>query len=63
VLYLLILGAIITFVVSWIYDVTPEGIHMTKPISEAQEGEVPATPNGWEIASYISLVVILSQSG
>lgn len=59
VLYLLILGAIITFVVSWIYDVTPEGIQKTKPISEAQEGEVPATPNGWKIASYISLVVIV----
>jgi TolB-like protein len=60
VLYLLILGAIITFVVSWIYDVTPEGIQKTKPISEALEGEVPATPNGWKIASYISLVVIVA---
>ena len=60
VLYLLILGAIVTFVVSWIYDVTPDGIQKTKPVSEAQEGEVPATPNGWKIASYISFVVIIA---
>ena len=59
VLYLLILGAIVTFVVSWIYDVTPDGIQKTKPVSEAQEGEVPATPNGWKIASYISIMVIV----
>jgi len=59
VLYLLILGAIITFVVSWVYDVTPEGVQKTKPVSEALEGEAPPTPNGWKIASYISLVVIL----
>ena len=59
VLYLLILGAIITFVLSWIYDFTPEGIQKTKPVSENQEGEVSAPPNGWKIASYISLVVIV----
>ena len=59
VLYLLILGAIITFVLSWIYDVTPEGIQKTKPVSEAQEVEAPPTPNGWKVASYISIVVIV----
>ncbi len=59
VLYLLILGAIITFVVSWIYDITPEGIRKTKPVSELQESEVRTTPNGWKIASYISFVVIV----
>jgi len=59
VLYLLILGAIITFVVSWIYDLTPEGIQKTQPVNEAPEGEVAATPNGWKIASYISMVVIV----
>ncbi len=59
VLYLLILGAIITFVVSWVYDVTPEGVQKTKPVSEALEGEAPPTPNGWKIASLISVMVIV----
>jgi TolB-like protein/Tfp pilus assembly protein PilF len=58
VLYLLILGAFITFVLSWIYDLTPEGIQKTKPVSESSKAEVNATPNGWKIASYISIVVI-----
>jgi hypothetical protein len=39
VLYLLILGAFITILVSWIYDVTPDGIEKTKPSSELKEGE------------------------
>jgi len=59
VLYLLILGAIITFVLSWIYDLTPDGVQKTKPASEIPHGEVPTTTNGWKIASYISVVVIV----
>ena len=33
VLYLLIVGAVITTVVSWIYDVTPSGILKTESLS------------------------------
>ena len=59
VLYLLILGAIVTFVMGWIYDLTPDGIQKTGPISESPTKETSPTPNGWKIASYISLVVIV----
>ncbi len=31
VLYLLILGVFITFIVSWIFDITPQGVQKTKP--------------------------------
>ena len=60
VLYLLILGAIITFALGWIYDINPEGgIVKTEPIEKVKAEEVPKPSNGWKIASYISFVVIL----
>jgi TolB-like protein/Tfp pilus assembly protein PilF len=59
VLYLLILGTIVTFVMGWIYDLTPDGIQKTGPVSETTTKEASPTPNGWKIASYISLVVIV----
>lgn len=59
VLYLLILGAIITFIFGWIYDLTPEGVRKTPPVSEIKEDQVNPSTNGWKIASYISFVVIL----
>jgi len=39
VLYLLILGAFINIVVAWIFDITPEGVQKTKPITEIQESD------------------------
>ena len=59
VLYLLILGAIITFIVTWIYDITPEGVQKTKSFRELQESEVHTTSNAWKIATYVSFVVII----
>jgi len=59
VLYLLILGAIITFVLGWIYDITPEGVQKTKAIYEIPKDETSTSPNGWRIASYISFVAIV----
>jgi len=59
VLYLLILGAVINLVVSWIYDFTPKGVQKTKPSGEIREGEIPVTPNSWKIATYVSIVVII----
>lgn len=58
-LYLLILGAIITFALGWIYDITSEGVKKTKPVSELQEDQERPNSNGWMIASYVSFVVIL----
>jgi len=58
VLYLLILGAFITIIVSWIFDITPEGVKKTKPLEESTETEKPADSKVWKAATFISLVVI-----
>ena len=59
VLYLLILGVFITFIVSWIFDITPQGVQKTKPIEEIAETEIKADSKVWKAATYISLVVIV----
>lgn len=59
VLYLLILGAIVTFVLGWIYDITPDGIQKTEPAHEAQTEDIPKSANSWKIASYVSFIVIV----
>ena len=58
-LYLLILGAFITFVVAWIFDITPQGVQKTKPLDEVTETEKPADSKIWKAATYISIVVII----
>ena len=61
VLILLCIGFIISVILSWVYDVTPEGIEKTKPISKrtGQQQAIPAKMIGWKIATYISLVIII----
>ena len=58
-LYLLILGAVVTIFVSWVFDVTPEGIKKTRPVEEVPEEERIPVTNSWKIATYASLVVII----
>ena len=58
VIFLLIIGFIITIILSWIYDITPEAIEKTKPIKEVKEPEKTVSSRSWKIASYISFVVI-----
>lgn len=60
VLYLLVLGAFITFIFAWIFDITPAGVQKTKPLPEDHEREKPGESNAWKIATYISLAVILA---
>ncbi|KPL16604.1 MAG: hypothetical protein AMS23_09030 [Bacteroides sp. SM1_62] len=61
VIFLLIIGFIITVILSWIYDITPEGIEKTKPSKEVKEGvpEKSSAVNAWKIASITSVVVIV----
>jgi len=60
VLILLIVGFIITVIVSWIYDIHPEGgMIKTEPVNKVKEEDIPKTSNGWKLASYISFVVIV----
>ena len=56
--FVLFAGLFITLIISWIFDVTPEGVEKTKPSSELQEGEKTVVLNSWRIATYVSFVVI-----
>ncbi len=61
VIILLIVGLSISVIVSWIYEVGPEGgLEKTKAITEADNNETVSTSSTWKIASYISFVVIIA---
>jgi len=60
VLILLLVGFVITVIVSWIYDIHPEGgIVKTEPSHKVEGAEIPKSSRSWKIASYISFVVIV----
>ena len=59
-LYLLILGAFITLIVAWIFDITPQGVQKTKPLEEFTEPEKSTDSKVWKAATYISLVIIVA---
>jgi len=60
ILVLLIVGFIITVIVSWIYDIYPKGgIVKTEPADKIEKSNIPKNSNSRKIASYISFVVIV----
>jgi TolB-like protein len=60
ILVLLIVGFIIAVILSWVYDVHPEGgIVKTEPAQKVKEVKMPGSSRNWKIASYISFVVIV----
>jgi TolB-like protein/Flp pilus assembly protein TadD len=61
VFVILCIGLIILIILSWIYDITPEGLEKTKPVKEVKNAvvEKPSTVNAWRIATFISVVVII----
>ncbi|NOR33915.1 MAG: hypothetical protein GQ579_04460, partial [Bacteroidales bacterium] len=60
VIVLLSIGFIIAVVLSWIYDVNPEGGWVkTKAVHTVKKEREPET-KGWKIASFISFVVIIA---
>ena len=61
VIILLSFGFVVSIILSWIYDVNPEGkLERIKSQFEFQEDSKPADSNSWKIASYISFVVIVA---
>ena len=58
VFIVLVIGLILSIILSWIYDITPEGIEKTKPVHEVTKEDKPANSKSWKIASYISFVII-----
>ena len=63
IIVLLCVGFIIAVILSWIFDVTPEGIEKTKPSKEVRKDEKSVTPNSWKIATYVSVVIIIGLVG
>ena len=59
VVVVLAIGFPLAIILSWLYDLTSEGVERTKPLSEIQDGEKPAVPNAWKIATYVSFAVII----
>lgn len=60
VLYLLIVGAVITAVVSWIYDLTPEGITKTGALEiEGSEYSLRATKKLKASTILIALLIVV----
>jgi len=61
IIILLCAGFFITVILSWVYDITPEGIEKTKPINEASDAisDGPGGINAWKIATFISVVIIV----
>jgi TolB-like protein/Tfp pilus assembly protein PilF len=58
VFVILCVGLAISIILSWIFDITPEGIEKTKPPQDVSKEDKPASSKSWKIASYISFVVI-----
>lgn len=62
VFVLLCIGLVVTVIISWVYDFTPDGVKKTKPAGRQahHEAEKYKEAKGWKIISYISFAVILS---
>jgi len=59
VIVILAIGFPLAIIFSWIFDVTPEGIEKTRPAGKKSEAKSQTKSNGWKIASYISIAVII----
>jgi len=59
IIILLCIGFIITIILSWIYDIHPQGgVVKTEPADKLEAMDSPKISNSWKIASYISFIVI-----
>ena len=65
VMYLLAIGFIITVILSWVYDITPEGLKITESIKiaekELKDGSLVQAHETkvWKMATYISVLIIV----
>ena len=60
VVVLLAIGLIIAVILSWIYDIHPEGgMVKTEPADKIKPDEHPGSSNSWKIATYVSVVIII----
>ena len=62
IIVLLCIGFVIAIILSWVYDITPEGVHKTPSISKQEQEKYLEKPQGilgWKIATYASVVIII----
>jgi len=59
VLILICVGFVITVILSWIYDITPDGVQKTKSKYQDKSNNEQVTSKGWKISTYISGLVIV----
>jgi len=60
VIILLCMGFVISVILSWIYDITPEGVQKTKrSTKDSSETKQPASL-GWKISTYISVLILIA---
>ena len=61
VFIILCIGFVISIILSWFYDFTPDGFEIIKSANEANEvpPEKPSGFNAWKLATYISIMVII----
>jgi len=59
VIVVLAVGFPMAIILSWLFDLTSEGVEKTKPLSEVEEGDKQHVPNAWKIATIVSFVVII----
>jgi len=57
---LLSTGFIIFVILSWVYDITPEGIQKTKPARHLKSEDKKGTPKGWKVTAFLSILVFAS---
>jgi len=64
IIYLLGFGLIVIIILSWIYDLTPEGIKITEPLDDDKEKIEPTEEKRvqnaiiWKILTFVSVVII-----
>ena len=61
IIVLLCVGFIIAIILSWVYDIHPDGgIVKTEPAEKVKAEDLPKSSNSWKIATYFSFVVIVA---
>ena len=59
VFVILIIGLIIAVILSWVYDVHPEGgMVKTESADQVRTADPAGSSKGWKIATYVSVVII-----
>ncbi len=60
VFVLLAVGLIVSVIISWLYEISPEGSLIKTGPDRVNDSKPQRTPGGWKMASYISFMVIIA---